>query len=439
MALKNEELCPSIKDFAPSYLETNTPIAVLAANRFDQVRGNDENAYPNIPSLALQIATAGGLINPITKAIWTMGQLEEWNERIYQVFGHRNDLSQCRKHRGKYHVIIAGRRRFAATLLLQSKPEMFWSGYKEDPRECFLHFFTENTVLTRHRPNCSVEEAMEIMLAENLTQSRPHPSKEAKAIKELHTLAVRKAKDMKVRFNIKTFCSNLGISPGQVKISLWIEDLPDRIRRSIYDGDIRWSNGVVLAKYFAALIKTRCPDGTLTYTRETAEQEIAKHEHMAKVLKTKAFRKCIDAFIEEVARGQGNLFEDTPGEQLTVKNVQKRSFGFSTRNAGIEAIELLERLSKMVRSGEIARATSGEDKIIPLHDKETRRVLGILNRSTAGLTSLLLSVLSDQEISGLISNIRTDKAALEYLKDFLSEENGNVYILPTISRTGTES
>lgn len=382
------------------------PLEVLLANRFAQVRGKEAD-YEGIPELAEHIAEAGGLYNPLTIALFTRRQLTGWDKLVSSMYDGRRSLRSCRVYGDLYPVPVAGRRRLAAIAYLQHHGAQAWQGYDESLSECFDYLFPDGLIETRVRRNISPEGTMEIQLAENLSQRRPHASKEAQAMNDLWIMCKR----TNPRLTRKVFVRRLTVSVHQLRVAIWMEQLPDSVRKDIYKGAIRWSNGALLGKFFSALLGYKTLEGKHR-TREEAETAFFKHVGTAKVLKANDFADYLAPFFKEVY-GQQNLFAGQAEFELVPETYQPVVISRAVETAGLDALTLINRVSEGIKRGDLLKPKDHSGQVVPLQTKATRIAVGALNYSTQTLCDLMHTALPAHEYAALAARLQGSQVMLD--------------------------
>jgi hypothetical protein len=411
------------------FTNAQVPLDTLLANRFAQVRGMDDSDYEDIPQLAEQIAEAGGLLNPITIALFTHAQLKQWDELVFSMYDVHKNLRQCRKLNGTYPVPIAGRRRLSAIDYARRHGTQAWATFCESPLACFNYIFTNGLVDVRIKHDISVEEAMGFQLSENLSQRRPHPSREARAINDLWIMTKRKFP----KLTKKEFVRRISVTISQLRVAVWLEQLPDDIRKEIYRKDIPWSNAVLLGKFFNALLSCKDLNGNLR-SRDVAELEMRKHHGPARLFRAKKFEAYLLPFLKEVY-GQRNLFAQHQGFdefELVAERVQPVAISREVESSAEAGVTYFQKLIKALRQDLLLKDPASADaNIAPLNTTGARGALKMLHDTTRTTLELALETMPSEEMAKLLSMLNGSELILAHISDLArhAEQEGMPHLI----------
>lgn len=178
------------------------------------------------------------------------------NRLWHTAFGIDQLHSTANGTRRKYHVLIAGERRYRALSLLWKEgcAECHDEYGKEPAGTCFKrHFHKGNDrVEVRLCVNAPPLPTLFLQLSENTHMAVP-PYEEAQA----YILLFRLVRQADEKFSVAQFASRVGRSPETVRNALRFSELPVGVRVYVEKGAIRYGIGIELTRLHRAGLKAK--------------------------------------------------------------------------------------------------------------------------------------------------------------------------------------
>ncbi len=148
-----------------------------------------------------------------------------------------------------YHVLVAGERRYRAHMILWETGCTDCINSARDNKktlekgECFSKHFPQQLMESRVGINIDPEKAKSIQFREN-HHVRPPAHEEAYGYRDYYD----HLKTLNQKLTLKEFAERVGVSVEKVRRAIWFCELPDRLRQTVEDKMISYSNALELKR-----------------------------------------------------------------------------------------------------------------------------------------------------------------------------------------------
>ncbi len=314
--------------------------------------------FEDIELLAIDIADKG-ILNPLTIAEFNPESATRYLTAINALWGTSFSIINLKlgkkgNGRKRYHVLLAGERRFRSCLHLWERgcAKCQETHGTEPPGTCFRRHFGEEGVRASICVNIPPLSALFLQLSEN-THMRVPPEEEAEVYSMLFHL-VRRADP---KFSMARFAESVGRSPSAIRNALLFTELPESIRGRVGSSNNRIPYGIAIE--LARLQREGVSEEDLTLW---ALRSIAQDS------KVEDFHESVTRFIANRNSGQASLLEimDAESERVLAYTLVRQVVERKSILALWAWVHYVRRVITLFEDGQLGQEDSPFSKRSPL-------------------------------------------------------------------------
>lgn len=314
-------------------------------SRLEQPR----RTFEEIPSLADSIAVHG-LANPITVAQLSEEACARYLDVINKVWGtvHASADLETLTLEGekKYHILIAGERRYRAIGLLKEQGCEDCQA-QEVAVSCYENHFQRSEVEVRLMANVSARDALDLQSAENIHKRVP-PHEDARFLYEYY----RFVKEDEPECTLRGFARGVSRGEEQVRDAIKFCELPENVQDSVKLGQIPYGIAIQISR----LHKNSNPN--VNVSGEELDWWVIKA--ITGQYKVPDFKDLIMGYIKEREGGQKSMFEIMTESQRSEFEREQRKMVVEKGilRALHSQIAYLQRVQDLYKTGKLGEKDS---------------------------------------------------------------------------------
>ena len=314
-------------------------------SRLEQPR----RTFEEIPSLADSIAVHG-VANPITVAQLSEEACARYLDVINKVWGtvHASaDLETLTLEREKkFHILIAGERRYRAIGLLKEQGCEDCQA-EEIAETCYENHFGRSEVEVRLMVNVSARDALDLQSAENIHKRVP-PHEDARFLYEYY----RFVKEDEPEYTLRGFARGVSRGEEQIRDAIRFCELPENVQDSVKLGQISYGIAIQISRLH------RHSNPNVAVSKEELDWWVIKA--ITGQYKVPDFKELITGYIKEREGGQKSMFE-------IMTESQRNEFEHAQRELVVEKgilralhaqIAYLQRVQDLYKTGKLGEKDS---------------------------------------------------------------------------------